>query len=411
MTERLYYIDAYTHTFDTRIREILPLEEDGRIGLVLEKTYLYPTSGGQPHDVGQLGGMTLYDVRIRQADDAVIHVVEPADLMPAVGTTISCQIDWPRRFDHMQQHSGQHILSRAFIEICQAETVGFHLGAERCTIDVDRLDLSAEEIAAAEGLANQIISDNRPIEVRFVSPAEAEWLPLRKRPPIKGDEMRLVEIADFDLCACGGTHVARTGEIGLLKILRTERRKNKGLRIEFLCGGRGIDDYRHKHEVVQGLMKLASTRSDRLADAYMKQKEENKRLNRTLKEVKGKWLALEAEKMVERFEPAGPYSLLTGRFAFGTVNMGEMRQLAAKLTADSNRIVLFGIYGEQGALLFKRSDDVDCHMGELIAAALPLLGKENSSGGGGADLAQGGGFAATEGQMSAMFASLREKIP
>ena len=411
MTQRLYYTDAYTHTFDAKVTEILPLNGDGQIGLVLEKTYLYPTSGGQPHDVGHLGGMRLRDVRVRQTDEAVIHLVEPADPVPTVGTSITCQVDWPRRFDHMQQHSGQHILSRAFIELCGAETVGFHLGVERCTIDVDRLDLGDSEVAAVEGLANQIIADNRPIEVRFVSQAEADRLPLRKRPPIKGDEMRLVDIVDFDLCACGGTHVARTGEIGLLKILRTERRKNKGLRIEFLCGQRGIDDYRHKHEVVQGLMKLASTRSELLADAYVKQKEENKRLSRTLKVVKGKWLALEAEKMADRFEPAGPYALLTTSFAHGTVNMGDMRQLAAKLTAEPNRIVLFGICGEQGSLLFKRSDDVDRHMGELIAAALPLLGKENGSGGGGADLAQGGGFSATEGQMSAMFASLREKIP
>ncbi len=204
-----------------------------RFEVTLAATAFYPTSGGQPHDTGTLGGRRVIDV-IDRDDEGVVHVVDgPLD----VGARVAGAIDWTRRFDHMQQHTGQHVLSAAFESSSQARTESFHLGTASATIDLQRA-VSPREIAAAEDDANRVVWEDREVRVRFVAPDEAAALPLRKE-PVRSGTLRLVEVADFDLSACGGTHVARTGAIRLIAVTGWEKVKG-GTRIEFRCGGRAL---------------------------------------------------------------------------------------------------------------------------------------------------------------------------
>ncbi|MDT8307463.1 MAG: alanyl-tRNA editing protein, partial [Anaerolineae bacterium] len=266
MSVRYYYEDAYKTHFEANVRE--RLVHDGKPAVVLDGTYFYPASGGQPADGGTLGGRPVLDVFIRN-DGAIVHVVggELGD------GALQGVVDWPRRFDHMQHHTGQHILSQAFIRIAGAETISFHLSDNSVTIDLDCESLQPQEVEAAELLANTIVWEGRPVEVRMLSAAAAEQLALRKLPPVDGDTVRLVDIASFDLTACGGTHVARTGEVGMIKVVRVERQRGRP-RIAFLCGRRALLDYRQKNRVVNHLSTILTTGTEQLEESVGNLQEE-----------------------------------------------------------------------------------------------------------------------------------------
>ena len=216
MTERLYYTDSYTTTFQAIVVD--QFDHNGRPALVLDRTYFYPVSGGQPADAGTLNGVPVQDVYIRETDGAVVHVLS-ATPSPAEMQGVQGVIDWDRRFDHMQQHTGQHILSQAFIQVADAHTVSFHLSDNSVTIDLNKEQLRPEDVEQAELLANQVIWEDRAIRIREVSPEEAERLALRKVPELESDKLRLVEIEQCDVTACGGTHVSRTGAVGMIKVV------------------------------------------------------------------------------------------------------------------------------------------------------------------------------------------------
>jgi alanyl-tRNA synthetase len=209
MTERLYYTDPYLREFDATLIETIPHE--GRTALVLDRTAFYPSSGGQPADAGAFHDVRVLDV-VEAADGRVLHIVDRA---PST-TALHGSIDWTRRFDHMQQHTGQHVLSAAFDRLFGIRTESFHLGAESSTIDLAR-EVTASEIERAEDESNRIIWEDRPVSIRFVNAAEARTLGLRKETAREGT-IRLIDVTDFDLSACGGTHVARTGAIGIIAI-------------------------------------------------------------------------------------------------------------------------------------------------------------------------------------------------
>ena len=241
MTRRLYYTDAYLATFTANVNEVI--DQDGRTALVLDRTAFYPTSGGQPFDTGSIEGVPVEEV-IDLDGDRIAHVVA---VPLASGTLVQCHIDWARRFDHMQQHTGQHVLSAAFDRVHRARTESFHLGSDTSTIDF-AVTLSAEAIAAAEQEANRIVWEDRPVRVRFVSDEDAASLPLRKE-PARGGTLRLVEVEGWDLSACGGTHVAAAGAIGLIAVTGFERFKG-GIRLEFVCGGRALARIREQRDVI-----------------------------------------------------------------------------------------------------------------------------------------------------------------
>lgn len=382
MSERLYYSDSYTTQFEATVIE--RLEHDGKPAVVLDRSFFYPTSGGQPHDLGRLGAAMVLDVTVRKSDGAVVHVLDSAEIPDSV----SGQIDWSRRFDHMQHHCGQHILSRAFIDAVDAPTMSFHMGTDGCTIDIDATELSAEQVQAVETLANQIVQENRPVDTRQVTLEEAQSLPIRKLPPLAAGELvRLVDVTEFDLTACGGTHPARTGEIGLIKVTRLERRK-KMLRVSFLCGLRAIQDYDHKLNVIHDLTRQLSTGADNLVGSVEKMQEETKLMSRDLRLLRKEKMVALAETLQDRFEPVGNVSVLTHLFSDGET-VDELRTVGSALCEKENRIVLIGSSGDQAMLFFRSSAGDEYHMGNLLRGVLEKVGSK--SGGGRADQAQGGG--------------------
>src|SRR6266567_25267 len=213
MTARLYYHDSFLYDFDAEVREVL---DSPRPALILDRTAFYPTSGGQVFDTGWITSDANTKLRVTEVFDAedgkVVHYLEKlGDLKP--GSRVRGQIDAARRRDHMQQHSGQHVLSAAFIRLYNLPTVSFHMADDYCSIDLDTLVLTKAQIESAERLANEIVLENRAVDIGFVTRDEASNLGLRKLPPAERDELRLIDIRDFDLTACGGTHVSQTGQI------------------------------------------------------------------------------------------------------------------------------------------------------------------------------------------------------
>ena len=245
MTQRLYYSDSYLRFFSAKLLKQAQGPEGWMV--VLDQTAFYPTSGGQPHDLGKIGDIDVWNVVENEHDEIQHWLRQPLEK----GREIHCMIDWARRFDHMQQHSGQHILSQAFLRAAKLETVSFHLGANYATIDLATESLSAGQLHHAEDLANIIVYENRPIRVRTVSPNEVSSLGLRKESRREG-LVRIVEIQDFDLSACGGTHVRTTGEIGGIFVRKLER-VNRQARVTFVCGRRTVEASRNDLELVEAV--------------------------------------------------------------------------------------------------------------------------------------------------------------
>ncbi len=399
MGMRAYYWDSYTVEFTAEVVEATEIE--GRPAVRLSLTYFYPTSGGQPHDTGRLSQgqqeARVVDVVVREADDAVLHIL---DATVALGT-VTGEIDWPRRFDHMQQHTGQHILSQAFIRLAEAETIGFHLSGQSVTIDLDLADLTAEQIRAAEQMANEIVAYNLSVSAHEVARETAATLPLRKLPPGRDGRLRLIDIDGFDLTTCGGTHVTGTAQVGLIKVLKTERR-GEATRVEFVCGARAVADYRRKHDVVQQLSATLTTGLDDLAPALARAQDEVRQLRLELKRERGARLALEAEQLLTAADEVGGARLV--RHVLVGREVDEARQLANLLTAAGG-VALLGVAGERAQLVFGRpaTGPAFAHMGEAIKPALVALG--GARGGGGAVSAQGGGPAADEATVATALAA------
>jgi len=383
-TQRLYYADAYTTTFDARCVEQTML--NGSPAVALDRSYFYPASGGQPHDTGALNGVRVIDVVVRESDGAVLHLLERP---LAAGEQVQGQIDWARRFDHMQQHTGQHILSQAFVRLAEAETVGFHMSADSVTIDLDTPALDAPLIERVEALANQIVFEDRPVRAWFPDADELPTLTLRKTPDVEG-RLRVVEVADFDLNACGGTHVARTGAIGLIKILRTERR-GEALRVEFCCGGRALADYREKHGLLSQLAAALTTGYWEVPAALERLRDENQALRRDLRAARSALLEVEAGRLRAAAPQHGEIALVT--YLASEDDPQAARELVQKLIAHPKTIVLCGVPGDKAQIIAARSGDLPHDMVPALRAGLAALGVER--GGGRPSFAQGGGAAAT----------------
>jgi len=376
MSVRRYYLDSYTHQFSSRIREVASVE--GRAAAILEETYFYPTSGGQPHDTGWLGPARVTEVVVREADGAVLHFLDtaiPAEPAPA-------RIDWPRRFDHMQQHTGQHILSQAFERVAVAPTIGFHLGADRVSIDLACSSISDGQLAEAESLANDIVSRNTPVRAWFPDAAELGALALRKQPEVAGP-VRVVAIGDFDRSACGGTHVAAAGEVGSIAILRSERLK-RGMRVEFLCGGRARADYARKHAIVRELSASLSCAPAELGSSVARLQESLQQSRRELAVHQERALDAEAADRLHRAELREGIRIV--RAAWTERPMEQLKGLALRCTEQPGVIVLLGIAGARSQLLFGRSEQLTLDLKPAFEQALAALGGGR---GGGARLLQG----------------------
>jgi alanyl-tRNA synthetase len=401
MTQRLYYDDSYTTEFTARVIERTTSDEHPAV--VLDRTLFYPTGGGQPHDTGVIGGIEVLDVFTRDDDHAVVHVLSEN----AQGEILTCKVNWPRRFDHMQQHTGQHLLTQCFVETADAKTVGFHLSSNRITIDLDVAGLSAQTVDTAEDLANRIVQENRAVTARIMEPDEAANLGARiRRIPghLATGGLRVVEIADFDLTACGGTHVARTGEIGLIKILRVENYKG-GSRVEFACGGRALADYRHKHNAVSELAAGFSVGSYEIAEAVSRMKDDLKAAQSSLKRASVSLIELEVPVLLaSASEQAGLRMICR---VFEDRDPGDVRAIAIKLVQQPGVITLLGVAGEKAQIFAARSADLTYDMNTVLQSGLAVLG---ARGGGRPDFAQGGGMPATIAQINSSLSASAEAL-
>lgn len=406
MTDRLYYNDAYTRQFEARVVERLTYE--GSPALVLDRSCFYPSSGGQPYDRGQLNGISVADVVVRESDGAVLHILE-AEL---AADEVAGEIDWVRRFDHMQHHTGQHILTQAFIKVADAETVSFHLGEDSVTIDLNRANLTDAQIAAAEDAANALVTQNVVVRAWFPAAEEAASLPLRKVPDVNG-KLRVVGIGDFDFTACGGTHVARTGEIGLIKVIRADNYK-EGSRVEFRCGQRALRDYREKNAILHQLAAQLTTGYWEIGDAITRMQAESKQQRSALRAARQKLLSVEVAEMWDAAPVVSGARLVTQAWPNAERDPGELRQIASSLVERSQTVVLLGIGGSKAQLVLARSAELPgtLDMVALLHRATGILTGDPAArrGGGRPDFAQGGGMTAGVAQVQSVLEEITDTV-
>jgi alanyl-tRNA synthetase len=392
MTERLYDTDAYRRDFDATVERAERTNE--RTMVVLNRTAFYPTSGGQPFDTGTLGGCPVVEV-IEQEDGTIAHVVE-GDMVS--GQTVHGAIDWTRRFDHMQQHTGQHLLSAAFDRRFAARTIGFHLGGASSTIDLDRT-LGFGDIAVAEDEANRVVWENRAVTIRCATAEEATALRLRK-PSERQGTLRLIEVDDFDLSACGGTHVARCGAIGVIAVCSWERVKG-GQRIEFRCGGRALTAFRTLRDIVINGGRLLSVAPDELPASIERLQSETKMRQRTLVALQEELNAYRAEALAASAEPTP-----AGRLVIRSIDADAtgLKTLAIAIAAKPGHVVVLVSTQSPVLVAVARSESCVVQANAVVAA---LVARFGGRGGGKPDLAQGGGL---EGASDAILVAARDVI-
>jgi alanyl-tRNA synthetase len=377
VTERLYYSDSHLIEFEARVVDVSD-RVSGWTALVLDRTAFYPTGGGQPSDTGTLNGVRVVEC-IDDGDKGVLHVVQGA--APGRGDVVRGRVDWSRRLDHMQQHTGQHILSQALVTLFNAPTRSFRVLEASCQIDVELNNPTTEVIERAVELANNVIWEDRSIAIRNVTSGEAAELPLRKEPAREGD-LRLIEIDGFDLTPCGGTHAYRTGEVGMIAVRSWERAK--GLtRIEFVAGVRALADYRKANKSARKIAGLFSTGRDDAPQVAAQMVEEHKELNRRIRVLEELAAEGEAEKLLATARDGVVVHTFDGRDA------ESLKKLAHALMATPQTIALLASRDKDTArLVFARSADAAGDMHTLMREACALL---DGRGGGKPEIAQGGG--------------------
>jgi alanyl-tRNA synthetase len=378
-SDRLYYTDPYLIEFDAVVREVL--RQDDRWKVTLDRTAFYPTSGGQPFDTGTLGDAKVLEV-FDQEDGTVGHLV---DREVEKDSRVRGHVDWDRRFDHMQQHTGQHLLSAAFERELGAKTVSFHLGTASATIDVDK-ELSADQIAKVEAAANKVLWEDREVCVKFVSASEAAKLPLRKDPDRTGD-LRIIEIKDYDLSACGGTHVSRTGAIGIIAIAGAERFKG-GLRVEFVCGSRALRDYRMLKDAVSGGVRLLSVIPGELPSAIEKMQAASRSQQKSQEALQERLAVHEAAALASRGRKIGAVTLVAEALSGWDAN--GLKRLAATITARPGFVTVLIAEESPSLVVVARSEDLTIDAGAILKQLIDRFG---GKGGGRGTMAQGGGLA------------------
>jgi alanyl-tRNA synthetase len=385
VTQKLYLTDPYLSRFEAVVTAIR--EHAGHPAVVLDRTAFYPEGGGQPADRGTIGQSPVADVV--EADGDVLHLLGSGPA-PAAGATVACEVDRGRRFDHMQQHHGQHLLSAAFERLHGAATLSFHLGAEACTIDLDAppARLPPEALAAAEAEANRVVWADLPIDARDRTPAEIALLPLRKE-AVKGGRIVVVggeggEVVDAS--PCGGTHPRRTGEVGVVAVLRAQK-WGPGTRVEFACGARVLALFHRGDDRLARASAALRCAPAELPAAAAKLAEEGQARRKDLERMLEALAAFEAERL-DLSRPAG--SPVAARVEGSLATPAGLKPLAQALAARGRVALLGGADAERAHLCFARPKGPGPHLGDLLREAAALLG---GKGGGAPDLAQGSGTA------------------
>ena len=377
MTQRLYYTDAETLEFDAQVTE--STNTSGQPGVVLDRTAFYPTSGGQPFDTGRLGDALVLDVI--DEGDRIVHVLS----MPIEpGTAVHGVIDAARRRDHLQQHTGQHILSAAFARVFANPTLSFHLGTGSCTIDLAR-PLPAADVERAVDEANRVVWEDRPVVVRFASADEARAAGLRKESQREG-ELRLVEVTGYDLSACGGTHVARTGSIGVIAVTGTEKSKG-GLRVSFVCGRRALDELRLLRDAVAGSLRALSVVPAELPEAISRLQADGKALRKRAGELQIALAGQEAERLLASVSQGEPAPVVAA--VMDGWDAGGLRAVASSLLARGPLQVVLATSESPVSIVVGQSAAGGAAAADVVAR---LTARFGGRGGGNRELAQAGGL-------------------
>jgi alanyl-tRNA synthetase len=363
MTERLYYFDSYLRRFVARV--LRSTETEKGFEFVLDQTGFYPTSGGQPHDLGTIQGVPLEDVFENQEDEIIHRTAQPFQ-----ATLLDCHVDWHRRFDHMQQHTGQHILSQAFVRTSGFNTVGFHMGANYVTIDLDAETVNSQQTDEAENLANAVVFENRPVRAEIITPERLPELNLRKVSQREGP-IRVVQVEDFDTSACGGTHVRRTGEIGTVVIRKVER-VNRQARIEFVCGQRGIAAQKSDRQNLEAIARQFSVGLSEAPARVGRQIEEARQLRKAL-QVKNRALAnLLAKELFARSGQGGTAFRVVKQL-LEDEEMEFLKLLAQSILAQGPCIVLLASRGQQATLVFAQSEASSLDLRMILSECCSLI--------------------------------------
>lgn len=330
-TEKLYFRDAYLREFTARV-----LTRETREGfpvVVLDRTAFYPESGGQPHDLGWLNEIRV--IRVEEENGSILHFLEKE----LKGEEVRGRIDWPRRFDHMQQHTGQHILSQAFYELVRGETLSFHLGQEESTVEIGLPAIKDETLTRVEKLANQVVFSNLEVKTYFLPEEEIGSIPLRK-PPRKSGLIRVVEVDGFDYSACGGTHCRRTGEVGLIKILKQEKIRGN-VRFSFVCGFRSLREFEDRRRWLKEAARLFSAEEAEVAAWAEKNLAELKSLKKRQKKLEERLSFFEAREMLARS---------SSRIIFGSYpdrSPEEIKFLALNLVHQAEIVVVMAAHRDR----------------------------------------------------------------
>jgi alanyl-tRNA synthetase len=390
VTERLYYTDSFLHEFEACVLSVNVASD--RPAITLDRSAFYPASGGQNFDTGwltPLGGTDSTPLRVMEvAEDErtgeVVHFVEGGTEGVQPGSTVRGIVDVERRRDHMQQHSGQHVLSAAFEKLFKFETVSFHMGEESCTIDLATLSINAEHMRAAERLANEVIANDHTVEIRFVTLEEARTMGVRKIPAVEHEKLRLIDIRDFDLNACGGTHVYSTGQIGAILLRKTEKVR-QGTRVEFVCGLRAVSTARRDFESLTEAAALFSTQIYEVPQQVRKWQEEMRAAQKTQHRLLEEVAELQAERLLQAAEMRAGQKLVVEYFP--ERGLAFLKMLAQKLTRSGHVTALLACGGAQPSLVFAQTPGLSTDMGALMKETVQTLG---TRGGGTRDMAQGG---------------------
>ncbi|MFC4617561.1 DHHA1 domain-containing protein [Camelliibacillus cellulosilyticus] len=380
MTDKLYYKDPYIKDFEASLLSTGQDEEHGPY-VILDRTAFYPTGGGQPCDLGTINGIAV--TKVLEVDGEIRHYLEQP-LLENVKQVMGI-IDWRRRYDHMQQHAGQHILSAVFADRLGCQTIAFHLGADTATIDLKTATISEEHLQSAQILANEIVFRNAPIRTKWVEEDDLKNYPLRKAPKVK-ENIRLVIIEDVDYNACGGTHPIRTGEVGPIQILATERNQN-ATRIHFICGWRAIHAFQRKQTVIKNLTNKLSSLEQELPEKVTSLLDRSNQLEKKMTEKEEALLAYEAKDLLKKAEPIGDVRLVAR--AFLDRGPAECQTLARLLTdqAEDAIVLLVSKSGRRLHVIAARGSRPHENMKALIQDALTII---NGRGGGKPERAQGG---------------------
>jgi alanyl-tRNA synthetase len=385
-SQLLYQENSTILEFEAEVVERISLSEE-RIGVVLDRTYFYPTGGGQEHDTGMIGGSRVVDVFKDEANSRLVHVVEGEVHLGSV----QAHIDAERRLRHMQHHTAQHLLTQCLLRQMGYETVSANInGYTPSTLDIVATQISKTDLEKAELQANQIIYEDRLIKTYFVSPEELQTIPLR-RPPKVNENIRIVEIDAYDYSPCGGTHVLRTGSIGLIKVLKAERQNDK-LRIYFIAGLQALEVYHQMFDALTGLANQMTISWQDIPQVVGKQVDQLGMLQKELQALRQASVKSEARELVDGAEDRAGVRLV--RSSFETRPVVELRLLAEELKKMAGVIAFLTSYdGQKVSLIVTCGDGSGKDARQLLTRQLTLI---NGRGGGDASLAQGGGVVPQE---------------